>query len=297
LNQLYYLNKILSSLFIYCLKDFINFEKEKKKSKHLKILNKMWPMLLDMPRNECKKTLRVLELEAYASVVTTFRAQGDLNLKKNQVLKDLQSLLKVSVDRHKAEMRRALNDEKLYTIAKRLSHGESLTTQWEVESKRLIPLLPRLQQQNNTNTYYRIVADHILKKAEPCLNLYPQPVDTQCEYNNNNNSDLDENQYNYDIVKKVDNKMINNDGINNDHLSNNEKRLTTKRKKKSFRNFLDSTTNDNNGDNSNQVKIADTNQNMVYLANGYSVDSNSVQSKFYFYLYFWFLKPKLIEIF
>ena len=54
----------------------------------------MWPMMLDMSKLECKKALRSLELEAYSTLVSTFRAQGDLNSKKIQLLKELQSMLK-----------------------------------------------------------------------------------------------------------------------------------------------------------------------------------------------------------
>lgn len=80
----------------------------------------MWPMLLDMSQSECKKALRTLgnllmnyqaigldfylsldislffnlELEAYSIVVSTFRAQGDLTSKKQEILKDLQAILK-----------------------------------------------------------------------------------------------------------------------------------------------------------------------------------------------------------
>lgn len=55
---------------------------------------KMWPVMLDMPKIECKKSLRKLELETYADVVSVFRAQGDLTERKTELLKELQSLLK-----------------------------------------------------------------------------------------------------------------------------------------------------------------------------------------------------------
>jgi hypothetical protein len=73
----------------------------------------MWPMLLDMPKRECKIELRklgilkltfrvteyvlknfFLELEAFSIVVSTFRAQGNLNQKKIQLLKELETLFK-----------------------------------------------------------------------------------------------------------------------------------------------------------------------------------------------------------
>lgn len=56
---------------------------------------------------------------------------------------------RISTDRHKAELRRAVNDERLFTIAKRLSHDECVTSEWLQQSRRLIPLLPRLQHNSN----------------------------------------------------------------------------------------------------------------------------------------------------
>ena len=57
------------------------------------------------------------ELEAYSSVVTVLRAQGDLTKERRKVLQDLSHLLNISVERHKAEVRRAVNDELLSTLA------------------------------------------------------------------------------------------------------------------------------------------------------------------------------------
>jgi hypothetical protein len=49
---------------------------------------------------------RQLELEAYAAIVTAFRAQGELTWKKESTLHDLRIILKVSDDRHKMEIKR-----------------------------------------------------------------------------------------------------------------------------------------------------------------------------------------------
>jgi hypothetical protein len=57
------------------------------------------------------------ELEAYSSVVTVLRAQGDLTKERRKILQDLSHLLNISVERHKAEVRRAVNDELLSTIS------------------------------------------------------------------------------------------------------------------------------------------------------------------------------------
>ena len=53
-----------------------------------------WPKLIDLTRDEAKRGLRSLELEAYASIVTALRAQGDLTPEKKKVLQELQSTLR-----------------------------------------------------------------------------------------------------------------------------------------------------------------------------------------------------------
>jgi hypothetical protein len=52
-------------------------------------------------------------------VVTALRAQGELTKERRKVLNDLGNILNIPVDRHKAEIRRAVNDELLNTIALR----------------------------------------------------------------------------------------------------------------------------------------------------------------------------------
>lgn len=63
------------------------------------------------------KTYFILELEAYSHLISALRAQGPLNSDKRKLLKDTSSLLNIAEERHKAEVRRAINDEKLNTIA------------------------------------------------------------------------------------------------------------------------------------------------------------------------------------
>lgn len=95
----------------------------------------MWPLLLDMTKEESIQYLRNLgnfciihifithniylnsELEAYSHLVSALRAQGPLNSDKRKLLKDTGCLLNITQDRHKAEIRRAISDEKLSTIA------------------------------------------------------------------------------------------------------------------------------------------------------------------------------------
>lgn len=52
-------------------------------------------------------------------MVTALRAQGELTKERRKVLNDLGNILNIPVDRHKAEIRRAVNDELLNTIALR----------------------------------------------------------------------------------------------------------------------------------------------------------------------------------
>ncbi|XP_011431725.3 BRCA2-interacting transcriptional repressor EMSY isoform X3 [Magallana gigas] len=106
----------------------------------------MWPMLLDISKEECKRILRRMELEAYCSIVSAFRAQGDLTKDKKKILQDLQTTLSISTERHRAEVRRAVNDEKLATIADHMC-GPSTDAEWMIEGRRLIPLMPRLVPQ------------------------------------------------------------------------------------------------------------------------------------------------------
>uniref|UniRef100_T1J4R7 Bromo domain-containing protein n=1 Tax=Strigamia maritima TaxID=126957 RepID=T1J4R7_STRMM len=106
----------------------------------------MWPMLLDMSRDECKRMLRRLELEAYSAIVSAFRAQGDLSKDKKKILQDLCSVLSISTERHRAEIRRAVNDEHLSTIADQMV-GPNTASEWAIEGRRLIPLMPRLVPQ------------------------------------------------------------------------------------------------------------------------------------------------------
>ena len=60
-----------------------------------------------------------LELEAYSNVVNALRAQGELSKERRKVLNDLSNVLNIPIERHKAEIRRAVNDEMLNTIAAR----------------------------------------------------------------------------------------------------------------------------------------------------------------------------------
>jgi hypothetical protein len=175
----------------------------------------MWPFLLDMTKLECKKSLRNLELEAYASIITVFRAQGELNDKKREILQDLQIILHITLDRHKAELRRAVNDEKLHTIAKRLSSNKTnINKKWQQESKRTVPVLPRIPP----STYYKMIADQLVGKSKIYLEALTQPSDTefkkpqkepQLALKDPNLAYLNEDlSVNYDKTKRIDSKLF-----------------------------------------------------------------------------------------
>lgn len=58
-----------------------------------------------------------IELDAYGSMVSVLRAQGPFTSEKQKLLQELAKVLHISNERHRAEVRRAVNDEKLATIA------------------------------------------------------------------------------------------------------------------------------------------------------------------------------------
>ncbi|XP_071453765.1 BRCA2-interacting transcriptional repressor EMSY-like isoform X2 [Hetaerina americana] len=133
----------------------------------------MWPMLLDMSRDECKRILRRLELEAYASIITVFRAQGALTKEKKSLLKEISSQLNISMERHRAEVRRAVNDEKLATIAEHMA-GPDTSTEWAIEGRRLVPLMPRLVPQ----TAFTVLANSVANLTAAGNARLPVPAAT-----------------------------------------------------------------------------------------------------------------------
>ena len=61
----------------------------------------------------------VAECQAYTSLVDAYRAGGVLTEEKKTSLESVAALLNISGARHKAEIRRAVNDEVLNTISER----------------------------------------------------------------------------------------------------------------------------------------------------------------------------------
>ncbi|XP_071040182.1 BRCA2-interacting transcriptional repressor EMSY isoform X4 [Parasteatoda tepidariorum] len=106
----------------------------------------MWPMIVDYTDDECKRLLRSLELEAYAAIINAFRAQGFLTKDKRKILQELCNVLSISMERHRAEIRRAVNDEHLNTVAERL-YGANTSAEWSIEGRRVVPLMQRLAPQ------------------------------------------------------------------------------------------------------------------------------------------------------
>nr|XP_018667631.1 BRCA2-interacting transcriptional repressor EMSY isoform X2 [Ciona intestinalis] len=86
--------------------------------------------------------LRQYEFEAYASAVSALRAEGELNDEKRDVLAHLQRVFGITKERHKAEVRRAVNDEKLSSVSYSLN-GEKSSIEWEREGQRITPLPTR----------------------------------------------------------------------------------------------------------------------------------------------------------
>ncbi|XP_064615204.1 BRCA2-interacting transcriptional repressor EMSY-like [Liolophura sinensis] len=133
----------------------------------------MWPLLLDMTREESKRVLRRLELEAYSSVISVFRAQGDLTKEKKKQLQELQNTLSISTERHRAEVRRAVNDEKLCTIADN-TFGPDTSSEWLIEGRRLVPLMPRLVPQ----TAFTLTANQAANMQAELNASLPTPSET-----------------------------------------------------------------------------------------------------------------------
>ncbi|KAJ8031023.1 BRCA2-interacting transcriptional repressor EMSY [Holothuria leucospilota] len=108
----------------------------------------MGPPKSDMTPVQCQKLLRRLELEAYCGIVTALRAQGELTPEKKELLESVQDILSISTERHKAEVRRAVNDETLTCICEKLNDSNA-SLEWAMEGRRMVPLIPRLVPQTS----------------------------------------------------------------------------------------------------------------------------------------------------
>ncbi|RMC12016.1 hypothetical protein DUI87_11149 [Hirundo rustica rustica] len=114
-----------------------------------------------------------VELEAYAGVISALRAQGDLTKEKKDLLGELSKVLSISTERHRAEVRRAVNDERLTTIAHNMS-GPNSSSEWSIEGRRLVPLMPRLVPQ----TAFTVTANAVANAAVQHNASLPVPAET-----------------------------------------------------------------------------------------------------------------------
>ncbi|KAL6079509.1 hypothetical protein STEG23_038064, partial [Scotinomys teguina] len=112
-------------------------------------------------------------LEAYAGVISALRAQGDLTKEKKDLLGELSKVLSISTERHRAEVRRAVNDERLTTIAHNMS-GPNSSSEWSIEGRRLVPLMPRLVPQ----TAFTVTANAVANAAVQHNASLPVPAET-----------------------------------------------------------------------------------------------------------------------
>ncbi|XP_040820318.1 BRCA2-interacting transcriptional repressor EMSY isoform X7 [Ochotona curzoniae] len=108
----------------------------------------VWPTLLDLSRDECKRILRKLELEAYAGVISALRAQGDLTKEKKDLLGELSKVLSMS--------------------------GPNSSSEWSIEGRRLVPLMPRLVPQ----TAFTVTANAVANAAVQHNASLPAPAET-----------------------------------------------------------------------------------------------------------------------
>uniref|UniRef100_A0A182QU95 ENT domain-containing protein n=1 Tax=Anopheles farauti TaxID=69004 RepID=A0A182QU95_9DIPT len=136
----------------------------------------MWPMKLDMTREECRGVLRRLELESYGTVISTFRAQGCLSKEKLRILESLRRFFHISNDRHRAEARRVANDERLTTIAEVIS-GPNSGQDWRREGHRSFPILPRTVP----HTALTYIANTVCEQLTRANCKLPHPADTSVD--------------------------------------------------------------------------------------------------------------------
>uniref|UniRef100_A0A8C3SS19 EMSY transcriptional repressor, BRCA2 interacting n=1 Tax=Chelydra serpentina TaxID=8475 RepID=A0A8C3SS19_CHESE len=101
------------------------------------------------------------------------RAQGDLSKEKKDLLGELSKVLSISTERHRAEVRRAVNDERLTTIAHNMS-GPNSSSEWSIEGRRLVPLMPRLVPQ----TAFTVTANAVANAAIQHNASLPVPAET-----------------------------------------------------------------------------------------------------------------------
>ncbi|XP_059478511.1 BRCA2-interacting transcriptional repressor EMSY isoform X2 [Neocloeon triangulifer] len=131
-----------------------------------------WPTTLDIPKDDCSRILRRMELQTYGSCISVLRAQGPLTKEKRLAIETLRKIFHIKTERHKAEVRRAVNDELLNTIALKL-YGANTELDWAVEGRRLVPLVKRL----DPITAYTPLANEVAEMTHIINASLPPPRD------------------------------------------------------------------------------------------------------------------------
>ncbi|KAM3184099.1 hypothetical protein ACTXT7_009026 [Hymenolepis weldensis] len=137
-----------------------------------------------MSSSDCHRLLRQNEIEAYSKVVSAFRAQGPFTSEKKSILSDLQRLLSIGGDRHRAEVRRAVNDDELATISKCVC-GKRTDDSWFSEGRRITPIIQRGVPQ----TAFLLDADAVASKIASFKFKMPNKskipvINTECAQTN-----------------------------------------------------------------------------------------------------------------
>ncbi|KAL3990510.1 ENT domain family protein [Acanthocheilonema viteae] len=118
---------------------------------------------------DCSYMLRVLEKDAFSTVVSAFRAQGMLNDYKRILLEHLKTALFISDESYHAEIRQAANDEILTKIAQTLSPSYDTYAQWGIEGLDPVPHyddIPIQEDIGDDNNIDQNVANELLKLAK-----------------------------------------------------------------------------------------------------------------------------------
>ncbi|KAL0129133.1 hypothetical protein PUN28_004076 [Cardiocondyla obscurior] len=186
----------------------------------------MWPVRPEMTRDECRKCLRCLELDAYGSMVSVLRAQGPFTNEKQKLLQELAKVLHISNERHRAEVRRAVNDEKLATIAEQLN-GPNTGIDWTLEGRRTIPLLPRLKARSafttlaNSLSFTTAIAND--RKPDRSNTVRQSEISTVIETESHPNVKIEEDLSIDTRLNNVETKVDNKVSAENLNLIENEK--------------------------------------------------------------------------
>ena len=123
-----------------------------------------------------RRHLRKLQIEAYASAVDVFRAQGVLTKEKLEVLENLGRQFEIPIERHYAELRRALSDGELNSTAKTLI-GFDPSPSWFDEAKKFAdnfqPFIPKARFTTNA---FRAISNYYTNQK--LRDLLPQEEET-----------------------------------------------------------------------------------------------------------------------